>query len=134
MSVVVRVYSPGMGIYVAVRGWLEFDPKRLPQVKQILAKYNQDGYAGGWAFPARPFRSTLYVFYGGDIRESGIALLRDQVVELARLAPADEDMDRPVGFFLLSDERRQSTSWTVRDGQLDEALVPAELRWFAERP
>ena len=40
-----------MGMYVAVRGWLEFDHKRLLQVKQILAKYSPDAYAGGWAFP-----------------------------------------------------------------------------------
>jgi hypothetical protein len=59
--------------------------------------------------------------------------LREQVTELARLEPTDDDLDMPAGFFLLSDERQQSTSWTVRDGQVIEARGPAELRWFAER-
>jgi hypothetical protein len=50
------------------------------------------------------------VFYGGDLRESAVASFRDLVAELARLAPVDEDLDIPAGFFLLSDERQQSTS------------------------
>ncbi|MEV0285587.1 hypothetical protein AB0H36_15860 [Kribbella sp. NPDC050820] len=123
-----------MGMYVAVRGWLEVDHKQREQVEQTVAAYGRDGYAGGWAFPVKPFNWTLYVFYGGDIRESAVASFRDLVAELARLAPVDEDLDMPAGFFLLSYERQQSTSWTIRDGQLIETLAPAELRWFAERP
>ncbi|MEV6270913.1 hypothetical protein AB0L64_27370 [Kribbella sp. NPDC051936] len=123
-----------MGMYVAVRGWLEVDHKQRQQVEQIVAKYGQHAYAGGWAFPVKPFNWTLYVFYGGDIRESAVASFRELVAELARLAPVDEDLDMPAGFFLLSDERQQSTSWTIRDGQLIETLAPAELRWFGERP
>jgi hypothetical protein len=123
-----------MGMYVAVRGWLEVDHAQRQQVERILAEYGEDAYAGGWAFPGKPFNWTLYVFYGGDIRESAVASLREQVAELARLEPVDADLDMPVGFFLLSDERQRSTSWTVRDGQVLEARAPAGLHWFAERP
>ena len=123
-----------MGMYVAVRGWLEVDHKQRGHVEQVVARYGQDAYPGGWAFPVKAFNWTLYVFYGGDIRESAVASFRDLVAELARLAPVDEDLDMPAGFFLLSDERQQSTSWTIRDGQLIETLAPAELHWFAERP
>jgi hypothetical protein len=122
-----------MGMYVAVRGWLEFDDKLTQQVEQTLAKFSLDDYAGGWTLPLRPFNGTLYVFYGGDIRESAVTSLHERVAELARLGTADQDLDMPVGFFLLGDERQQSASWTVRTGLVVETPAPAELRWFAER-
>ncbi len=78
-----------MGMYVAVRGWLEFDQEQLTQVEQALAKYSHDTYAGGWTLPAKPFNWTLYVFYGGDIRESAVSSFREQVAALARLEPVD---------------------------------------------
>ncbi|UOZ06811.1 hypothetical protein [Amycolatopsis sp. WQ 127309] len=82
-------------MYVAVRGWLEFDHGQREQVERTLAEHRDDQYADGWG---------------------------------------DDDLDRPVGFFLLSDERQRSTSWTVRDGEVADTVAPAELRWFAERP
>ena len=127
------LYHAVMAMYMAVRGWLEFGHQQRHRVEQTLARYSQDAYASGWAFPARPFNWTLYVFYGGDIRESAVASLREQVAELARLGPVDDDGDMPVGFFLLTDERRQSKSWTIREGLVVETLAPAELHWFAER-
>lgn len=120
-------------MYVAVRGWLEVDHRQRQQVEQVIARYSDDTYSGGWAFPVRPFNWGLYVFYGGDIRESAVGWFREQLAELARLDPVDDDMDMPVGFFLLSDERQRSISWTVRDGLVVEAPAPAELHWFAER-
>ncbi|WP_033442026.1 hypothetical protein [Saccharothrix sp. NRRL B-16314] len=122
-----------MGMYVAVRGWIEFDHGQRPLVEEIVSGHG-DGYAGGWAFPAAPFNWTAYVFFGGDIREAAVASLRDRVAELARLDPVDDDLDMPAGFFLLSDERQRSVAWTVRDGRVVETPAPAELRWFARRP
>lgn len=119
-------------MYVAVRGWLEVDHQQRHQVEEIIARHSHDTYSGGWAFPVRPFNWGLYVFYGGDIRESALAWFRDQLAELARLDPVD-DLDMPAGFFLLSDERQQSTSWIIRDGLVTETPAPAELHWFAER-
>jgi hypothetical protein len=123
-----------MGMYVAVRGWLEVDHRQRPEVEQIIRAHDDGQYSGGWAFPAAPFNWTLYVFYGGDLRESGVDWLRDQVSELARLTPVDADEDLPAGFFLLSDERQRSTAWTIRDGTLAEAPAPPGLHWFAHRP
>jgi hypothetical protein len=68
-----------MGMYVAVRGWLEFDHKQRQRVEETVAKYSWDAYSGGWAFPVQPFNWTLYVFYGGDIRESAVASFREQL-------------------------------------------------------
>ncbi|MFI9818691.1 hypothetical protein [Saccharothrix variisporea] len=116
-----------MGMYVAVRGWLEFDHSQRPRVEEVL------GGSGGWAWPTHPFGWTLYLLYGGDLRESAVGALRAQVDELARLEPADADGDMPAGFFLLSDERQQSTTWIIRDGSVIDAPAPAELHWFAQR-
>lgn len=121
-------------MYVSVRGWLELDHRQRPQVERIIDAHRDGFYSGGWAFPAAPFNWSLYVFYGGDLRESAIGWLRDQVSELARVPPVDDDQDQPAGLFLLSDERQTSALWTVRDGRLDETPAPPQLRWFAQRP
>ncbi|MFJ8961119.1 hypothetical protein ACIRG5_17185 [Lentzea sp. NPDC102401] len=118
-----------MGMYVGVRGWVEFTHGQREVVEQVLATHHHDLYSAGWAIPSRPFNSTLYVFYGGDIREQSVDWLRAQVAELARLV--DADGDRPVGFFLLTDERLQASAWTVQDGDVREGAAPVELRPFA---
>jgi hypothetical protein len=114
-----------MGMYVGVRGWLEFVPEQREAVEKVLAAHRHDPYSGGWALPDRPFNWTLYVSYGGDIRESFVDWLREQVTELARLV--DSDGDRPVGFFLLTDERQRAVAWTVRDGVVHEGAAPEGL-------
>lgn len=121
-----------MGMYVSVRGWLEVDPDQRAAVQRIIDDHH-DHYSGGWGFPAAPFNWSLYLFYGGDIRESAVGWLREQVLELATLPPVDDDADMPVGFFLLTDERQGTTAWTIRDGRIDEADPPDALRWLAHR-
>jgi hypothetical protein len=85
-------------------------------------------YSGGWAFPERPFNSTLYVFYGGDIREAALPWLRGQVESMAALPPVDDDGDMPIGLFVLSDEHAAVSVWEVRDGMLRDRPAP-ELEW-----
>lgn len=121
-------------MYVAVRGWIEVDHGQRSQVERIVEAHRHELYSGGWAFPAAPFNWQVYVFYGGDLRESSVGWLREQVAEIARLPPVDDDGDMPVGFFLLGDERQQSFGWFVRDGRLDEGPAPSELGWFARQP
>ncbi|MFS8097271.1 hypothetical protein LFM09_09020 [Lentzea alba] len=122
-----------MGMYVAVRGWLEFDHEQRPEIERVLAESEHD-CSGGWMLPPRPFNWTLYLSYGGDVREQAVGSLRAQVAALAALEPVDDDQDWPAGFLMLGDERQQSVSWTVRDGQVIEEPAPPELRWFAARP
>ena len=123
-----------MGMYVAVRGWLEIDDEQRTAAERIIARHQDGFYSGGWTFPVKPFNWSLYLFYGGDIREVSVGWLYEQVAELARMDPVDEDNDMPAGFFLLSDERQRSFSWTIRDAQVIESVAPAELHWFAHRP
>jgi hypothetical protein len=119
---------PIMGMYVSVRGWLEVDHRQREAIEAIIAAAYRDLYSGGWAFPARPFNWTLYVFYGGDIREAELPWLRDQVGQMAALPPADDDGDTPVGLFLLSDERMTAGIWEIRDRTIHDRPSP-EFAW-----
>lgn len=113
-------------MYTSVRGWLELDFKQRDTAEEIIRRHCDDHYSGGWAFPASPFNWTLYLFYGGDIRETALPWLRAQVVEMAEIPPVDDDGDRPTGLFLVTDERGGSTMWTVRDGSVNDG--PAARR------
>jgi hypothetical protein len=89
-----------MGVYVSVRGWLECDREQLAFVKDIISAHDDGHYIGGWSFPTKPFRWTYYVFYGGDIRESEVDWLLDQLREIARIPASDEDEDEVRGLFV----------------------------------
>lgn len=119
-----------MGMYASVRGWLETDSQQRAAAEDVIRRHDDGFYSGGWAFPAAPFNWTLYLFYGGDVREGELPWLREQVAELAALAPVDADGDRPAGFFLITDERRHTRAWEVRDGVVADRAAP-ELAWFA---
>ena len=71
----------------------------------------------------------LYVFYGGDIGELALPWLREQVESMAALPPVDDDGDRPIGLFVLSDERGAVSVWEVRDGMVHDRAAP-ELQWI----
>jgi hypothetical protein len=117
-----------MGMYASVRGWLEVDRRQRAAVEAVIEDARRDLYSGGWAFPERPFNWALYVFYGGDIREAELPWLRGQVQAMAALPPADDDGDRPVGLFVVSDERGAVSAWEVRDGIVRDRPAP-ELSW-----
>jgi hypothetical protein len=121
-----------MGVYASVRGWIEIDVKQREAAEEIIGQYRHELYSGGWTFPSAPFNWTLYLFYGGDIRQDEVPWLREQVEQLAAMRPVDEDNDMPKGFFLLTaEERKGAEAWQVRDGRLDETLAP-NLSWMGE--
>jgi hypothetical protein len=115
-------------MYVSVRGWLEVAHEQRRVVESVIAAASGGLYSGGWAFPAKPFNWSLYVFYGGDIRESAVQWLREQVSQIAALPPVDADGDMPLGLFVLSDERGNVSTWQIRDGHLREQSAP-QLGW-----
>jgi hypothetical protein len=98
-------------MYVSARGWLQVDHQQRDAVEAIIAEAHDDFYAGGWSFPRKPFNWSLYVFYGGDIRVSGLPWLRSQVDRIAAMEPVDDDGDMPIGLFVLTDETAQVTAW-----------------------
>ena len=120
-----------MGMYASARGWLEIDFKQRNAAEEIVRRHHHDLYSGGWAFPAAPFNWTLYLFYGGDIREAELPWLREQINELSAMPPVDDDGDRPTGLFLVTDERSETTTWQVRDGSIDER-PGTSLSWLSE--
>lgn len=110
----------GMGMYASARGWLQIDFAQRRAAEEILRRHHHDNYSGGWAFPVAPFNWTLYLFYGGDIREAKLPWLREQVTELAAMRPVDDDGDRPAGLFLITDERGGAFLWRVCGGSVHE--------------
>jgi hypothetical protein len=121
-----------MGMYASVRGWLQVDHQQREAVESLIAAAYHELYSGGWGFPARPFNWSLYVFYGGDIREAYLPWLREQVAGIAALPPADDDGDMPIGLFVVSDERATVLAWEVRDGMVHERSSP-ELAWVVRQ-
>lgn len=119
--------SADWGMYASVRGWLEADHKQRAAIGAVIESARRDLYSGGWAFPERPFNWTLYVFYGGGIKELDLPWLREQVESMAALPPVDDD-DRPVGLFVISDERASVSVWEIRDGIVRQRPAP-ELSW-----
>jgi hypothetical protein len=91
-----------MGMYASARGWVEIDFSQRSSAEEVIERYQEGHYSGGWAFPAKPFNWTLYLFYGGDIREGELPWLRAQVTALAALPPIGEDGDRARGLFLIT--------------------------------
>jgi hypothetical protein len=120
-----------MGMYASARGWLQIDFKQRSSAEEIIRRYEHDLYSGGWAFPVAPFNWTLYLFYGGDIREGELSWLREQITELAAMPPIDDDGDRPAGLFLITDERGGAVVWQVREGSVGERLATS-LAWLGE--
>lgn len=115
-------------MYVSVRGWLEVDHTQRGAVESVILAAERDLYTGGWGFPQAPFNWSLYVFYGGDIREAELPWLREQVSLIAALQPVDDDGDMPVGLFVVSDERGAVNVWEVSGGTVRDRSAP-ELAW-----
>jgi hypothetical protein len=78
--------------------------------------------------PSRPSDWTLYLVYGGDVREGQLPWLRTQVAEIAGLPPIDDDGDRPRGMFVITDERGKTAMWQVQNGTIDELAEPSLWR------
>jgi hypothetical protein len=116
-----------MGIYVSVRGWLECDKQQLAHVKEIISMHDDAFYSGGWGFPTRPFNWTSFVFYGGEIRDSEVDWLLDQLREIARIPASDEDHDEVRGFFVASHDTEGSSEWRVQDATV--SISPAGDRY-----
>jgi hypothetical protein len=117
-------------MYTSIRGWLEIDFKQRAAAEAIIERHRDDLYSGGWAFPAAPFNWTLYLFYGGDIRQGEVPWLREQLEELAALPPVDDDNDMPAGLFVLTAEGHEGAdTWHIRDGRLHELPAP-DLAWL----
>ncbi|MEV7071309.1 hypothetical protein [Streptomyces sp. NPDC093990] len=117
-----------MGIYVSVRGWLECDERQLAAAQDIITAHEDGHYSHGWGTPRRHVNWTHYLFYGADIRESGLDWLVRQIDAMARI-PANEDGDRVSGLFLASHEIHGTAEWQVRGGELLISPGGGSHRW-----
>jgi hypothetical protein len=120
-----------MGMFTNVRGWIELDHSQRTAAEDVIQQALDDHYSGGWSLPAKPFNWTLFLFYGGEIRESALPWFRDQLDRLAGLPPVDDDGDQPRGLFVVTDERGQAERWEIRNGVVSVLSAP-EFRWLAD--
>ncbi|BCJ64100.1 hypothetical protein [Polymorphospora rubra] len=120
-----------MATYAFVRGWLQIAFEQRTTAEKIIDRNRHPLYSGGWAFPSAPFNWTLYLFYGGDIRQPELPWLREQIAEMAAMPPIDDDGDRPTGLFLVTDEQGRADTWQIRNGALNERPAP-DLSWLDE--
>ncbi|MFI1212819.1 hypothetical protein ACH4UV_35160 [Streptomyces sp. NPDC020802] len=111
---------------MSIRGWLECDETQLTAIQEIIATHDDNHYSNGWGSPRRHINWTHYVFYGADIRESALDWFTEQIREIARIPPSDDDGDLVQGLFLARHEVEGTTEWQVRDGQLFN--TPADIK------
>ncbi|MER6134450.1 hypothetical protein [Streptomyces sp. NPDC001815] len=111
---------------MSIRGWLECDETQLTAIQEIIATHDDNHYSNGWGSPRRHINWTHYVFYGADIRESALDWFTEQIREIARIPPSDDDGDLVQGLFLARHEVEGTTEWQVRNGQLFN--TPADIR------
>jgi hypothetical protein len=110
-----------MGVWVHVRGWLEFqDRDQRSSFERIIG----DAPDPGWAFPQGGWLDA--VCYARAVREQHVHELLDVIRQAAALPAADADGDRVVGLFLVSHEVDGRAEWQVRDGRVH--LGPADER------
>ncbi|MEU6232341.1 hypothetical protein [Kitasatospora sp. NPDC047058] len=106
-----------VGVFVRIRGWLECDDRQLIQVEEIVGADDPDQtYAGGWAFPARQYNFTNWVFFGAEMRAQSADQLLEQLRRVAGIPASDSDNDLITGLFLVSHESDGMSEWQVRDG------------------
>lgn len=120
-----------MGMDVSIRGWTTFDNKQLPTVLAIVDNARHRHHRHAWTIPPAG-GLALTVFFGGGVRESAVAGVREQMEELAAIAPVDADNDYAVGHYALVDERGSVRAWEIEDGGLRDRDAP-ELRWLDKR-
>ncbi|MEU2337196.1 hypothetical protein ABZ770_33015 [Streptomyces sp. NPDC006654] len=106
-----------MGVFVAVRGWLECDERQLAQVRRIVEADDPDRtYGGGWTFPPRQYNFANWVFFGAQMRAQSVDRFLERLRSLACIPASDEDNDLVQGLFLVSHEVDGMSEWQVRDG------------------
>ena len=106
-----------VGVFVRIRGWLECDDRQLVQVKEIVGADDPDRtYGGGWAFPARQYNFTNWVFFGAEMRAQSADWFLEELRRVARIPASDDDNDLITGLFLVSHECDGMSEWQVRDG------------------
>ncbi|WP_234329019.1 MULTISPECIES: hypothetical protein [unclassified Streptomyces] len=122
-----------VGVFVRIRGWLECDDRQLVQVKEIVGADDPDRtYGEGWAFPARQYNFTNWVFFGAEMHAQSADWFLDQLHRVARVPASDDDNDLITGLFLVSHESDGMSEWRVRDGIVLIGAPSGEYRFLDE--
>lgn len=105
-----------MGKFVSVSGSLICNDNQFDLIKKIISSYDNSRltlskeeinlYNSGWLFNHNEFNWSRYIFYGGDIKESGVDYIKSQVNEIiTKLKLLDSEEDREIeGIFYFNPE------------------------------
>ncbi|GAA4076653.1 hypothetical protein [Actinomadura miaoliensis] len=98
-----------MGVWVYVRGWLEFHGQEA-EAERIISENGE-----GWTFPDGGWLDAAC--YARAVRAQHVDELLAQIRRVAALPP-NEDGDRVCGLFLAFHEEEGQAEWQVRDGRV----------------
>ncbi len=124
-----------MGHFVSIRGWLEIDKPMQSKVVDLVNHFSERApdlgvtqeigklYLKGWVFPESYINWTKYIFYGADIRTSGLKYLKEHFRAIAEgVWSMDEEIkDYVKGYIFLEDEDGEPLLfWKLEEGKLIE--------------
>ncbi|TMR09784.1 hypothetical protein ETD86_42225 [Nonomuraea turkmeniaca] len=112
-----------MGVWVYIRGWLEFSGQRQEAERLI-----RQGESQGWTFPEGGWLDAAC--YARAVREHEVHEVLGLVRQIAALPAVDEDEDRVSGLFFASHEMHGQTEWQVRDGELVIGRAPSRYDYL----
>lgn len=119
-----------MGMWTAVRGWIELDDEQRREVERTIVEWMDGRFAGGWAFPEASAWSQ-FALYGMNVKDLDVPDLFALVKALAQVTPTAYDNDMTMGFFVLTDEYAKVTAWEIAYGEVRVRDAP-ELAWTAQ--
>ena len=82
-----------MGYFYSLRGWIQTDLENLDSVKERIKALQQSYitdnqeqlYMQGWCWASEQINWTGYIFYGRDVKASGLTLFENVLIAVCSL-------------------------------------------------
>ena len=119
-----------MAKYVSVKGWIECEYIQVEAIKKIISDYELrnkvgtiiDGesvyfYNKGWCYSKEIINWTAYMFYGADVKEYCLDLLKNEIKEIVN------EIKEIEGMFVFKYEEGNEIYWKIFDSQIIEKFI-----------
>ncbi|WP_437734317.1 hypothetical protein [Sorangium sp. So ce1335] len=112
-----------MSYFYSVRGWLEISPDAFSDVIAIISTMRERWhgneraqlYMNGWCWSSEPVNWTRYIFYGADVVEEGVGMLRCVISNMVSLG-----LDLSGYFHVQGEDGKQSLILRIENDALIE--------------